>query len=328
MSRIRIRNQGNVPFTASQQEQLELNKGMVYRELYLRLTSQPTVTAANNSQANTLSAEQWGLLQRIEIVANHTQVIRAFTGEELWWLNYFWYGRSPQIDATLGDGATANPSLDNLLVLPFWIPQSVRPAETQLDARTLSALHIRVNWGTFTSINSAATAFTTDPVLNVHSMEAIGVRGPFNLWRQYRIQETISATNSERQTELRVGDIVYRGFLIHVQDAAVDQNDIINNVKLVSGTNVYVDVDGLVLQQLTPGRLGLETLVAHRSSSRALAGWYYLDLVTDGFMSEALDALTLAELYLELDVTVGAGATTLHVVPSTLLPLRGGNNGG
>jgi hypothetical protein len=60
-----------------------------------------------------------------------------------------------------------------------------------------------------------------------------------------------------------------------------------------------------------------------RSDSSNQAGWYFVDLVTDGYLSDAIDTLGFSEFYLELDVAVGAGTTKIDILPIQITPVRG-----
>ncbi len=325
---IRIRPQSKaISYSANNKVSESLARGFHYRELALRLSGTLTVTAGNNTQANTQRGDEWGVVSRIEIVANGVDVIHSIDGNALWWLNYFLYGRSPLVTSAIGGGG-AHPSFDSVLVLPFWSPNSVRPLDTALDSSELSSLEVRVTWGDHTSINSAATAFGTAPSLDITSLESFGVSGPFSQRRLFTIEKEITATNSRFQVQLPVGKM-FRAFLINTTDAGVDQGDILNNLKLISGTTVFADVSCAddVLQQWTKMRGGLQADPTPRSNNSAMAGWYYLDLVTDGFMGESIDTLGFSEMIAEMDVTVGGGTTKVVMYPTEIQPVRGGGNG-
>lgn len=309
---------------------------MVYREIMVRLQGQITATAVNNSKANTQKGDEWGVIKKIELIANGTDVLKSIDGNALWWLNYFLYGKAPRVTPALGDGATVNPSFDSLLILPLWIPRSVKPIDTALDSRELSSLEIAVTWGTFTDINSAATAFTTAPTLELYSLESFNVSGPFSTWRVFPIEREIVANNSRFQIQLPVGKM-YRGFLINTEDGGADQNDIMTRFKLISGTTVFADLNagGGVLEQWYDLRNGLQRpfdsvgdayMDLRRGNNNDLDGWYFYDHVTDGFMPEAIDTLGFSEFFIELDVTVGAGTTKVVVFPMEIVPIRGGRN--
>ena len=101
-----------------------LSRGMVYRELYLRLKGTVTVAAASNTAANVKRGDEWGVVKKIEISANNTDVLRSFSGNDLWWINRFFYGSNPKVSPSLLDTGVANPVFDSVLVMPFWMPNS------------------------------------------------------------------------------------------------------------------------------------------------------------------------------------------------------------
>lgn len=327
---VRTRHQVTVPYSANNMVPKDLGRGMIYREIYIRLQGKITCTAANNTQANTAKGDEWGAAKFITIRANGQDVLRRISGEALWWLNHFLYQGKPAITPTLGDGATADPSFDSVLILPFWMPRSLRPIDTALDARVLSGLTVEIDWGDYTSVNSAATAWTTEPTVEVGSLESFGVHGTaFSQWRIWPITQTINATSSDLLVPLPVGPI-YRGFLINTTDGGVDSGSILNEMKLVSGTTVFADQKATVLQQVPRMRYGLQREVTsgayeadRRSSDSKVEGWYYYDHVTDGYNSEGIDTLGFSEINLDLDVTLGGGTTGLTVYPMAIYPVRG-----
>lgn len=335
--RVRTRQQPNdVLYSANNQVSENLSRGMVYREIALRLQGQLTVSAANNTAANTQRGDEWGVCKKIEIVANGTDVIRSIDGNALWWMNYFMFGRPPRVTPAIGDGTTLNPSFDSVLILPIWTPRSVRPLDTALDSKELSGLEIRVTWGDHTNINSAATGFTAAPTVQAYSLESFNISGPFSQLRVRPIIETITATTDRFQIQLPVGN-VYRGFLINTTDADVDQGDILNRFKLVSGTTVFADVhagsdvlaDWYGLRngvQEVFDSVGGQYLDLRRGVPNNIEGWYFYDHVTDGFNTEGIDTLGFSEFDIEADVTVGAGTTRIAIYPLEIVPIRSGPN--
>lgn len=328
----RTRKQTSVAYNANNSKAEQLGRGMIYREIMLRYQGQPTITATNNTVANTLAGDEWAAVKKIELIANGTDVIKSISGNQLWWLNYFMYGKAPRISALLGGGA-ANPSFDSVLILPLWMPGVIKPFDTALDARRLSSLEIKITWGDYTSINASATGWTTNPSIDVFSLESFGVEADFALWRLFQISETITASNTQHEIDLPVGHL-YRGFMINSQDAAADQSDIINNIKVKSGTTIFADLHAQddILQQWPMLRNGLprnwnSNAGAYdnlrRGDANDIDGWYWLDLVTDGRLTEAPDTFGYSEFKLELDVTVGAGTTVITIVPLQIIPIRG-----
>jgi len=329
---VRKRKQGTVAYEGNTKVPMSLGRGMVYRELYLRLYGQPTIDTTKNLAASTLRGDEWACIQRIDLIANNTDVLKSLSGNALWWLNFFLYGRPPRITATLGDGSTASPAFDSVLVLPLWMPRSIRPIDTALDARNLSDLKIEITWGTYASINADASAWTVEPKLDVYSLESFNVKGPFSQWRVYTIEKEVTATNTQFTIDLPVGPM-YRGFMVNTTDTAKDDGSILNNLKVLSGTTVYADLCEEVLEQAEMERNqtmrywddggGVYDPLRRGTTYNNLDGWYFYDHCTDGYLTESIDTLGFSEFKLELDVTVGSGTTKVFVYPQQVIPVRG-----
>jgi len=344
---VRRRRQVNVHYDRNNQVPERLSRGMVYRELYLYLTGQVDCPAAENLQASIMQGDEWGVVKRIEIIANNTDYIRSFTGNQLWWLNHFLYGVQPRITPLLGDAVEDDPGWCSTLVLPFWMPRSIRPMDTALDARELSDLKIQITWGDELDVIDPiiAPAWITEPALEVHSLESFNVKGPFSQQRVYSITRTVTAATPEFQVILPVGPM-YRGFLINTthDDGSgnpIDTGLCLNNFKIKSGTTIFADVPGYILQQvdgwvrasinrpydagLAVANAGLYDDLRRGEEYNAVEGWYFYDHVTDGYLSECIDTLGFSEFELELDVAI-AGLTApinLHVIPLQVIPVRG-----
>lgn len=321
---VRKRFQKTVRFSSNNKQTEQLSRGMIYRELAVRLQHAPTLTIANNTAAKLKRGGEWAVVKRIDIVANNTDVIRSISGSELWWLNTFLFGSAPQESIAL---ASDNPACDSILRIPFWQPRSIRPIDTALDARELSDLKIDVTWGTYTDVNGDATAWTTEPTLEVSSIESFGVRGPFSQWRFFGIEKEITATNPSFQVDLPVGPM-YRGFMIVTIDADDMQSDILNNFKWISGTTVFADMKEKNLREEYIARNGIDRGIVRTGDFDGdnFDGVYMYDHVTDGYLSEAIDTLGFSEIKLELDVTVGSGTTKVIIYPQQIIPVRGKNN--
>lgn len=332
---VRRRKQCTINYEASSKVAGALGRGMIYREIYLKLSGAPTLAGANNTQAKTLRGDEWAVVTRIDVIANNTEVIRSMSGNELWWANYFLYGVPPHVTPAIGDGATANVPFATVLVMPFWMPRSIRPMDTALDARKLSDLKVEITWGTYASMNADASAWTTEPKIEIWSLESFGVDMPFSQFRMFTIEKEITATNSQFQVSLPVGPM-YRGFILNTTDAGKDDGDVINNFKIVSGSTVFADIIEEVLDQVdgwqrnstarfwdgAAGAAAVYDPPRRGTTYNLMEGWYFYDHVTDGYLTESIDTLGFSEFNLELDVTVGGGTTKLYVIPLQVVPVR------
>ena len=334
----RWRTQNTIEWSAGNKVSQSFLKGMIYREIYLRLTGATTCLAVNNTQVKTLKGDEWSLIERIEIKANGTDTIRSFSGNVLWWLNFFLYGVAPKVTQTMGDGATANPAFDSLLMLPMLMPNSIQPEDTVIDSSRVQSLTIEITWASsHTAINASNSAFTTNPALQVLSMESFFPNGgevtPAN-WRIYEIVENVTSANPKQQVKLNTGP-VYRGFLINSVSDGADVSTILNNMKITSGSAVLFDLPGEAIKQITRqrmrtggGQFGGQVYNDLRiGNNNDVEGWYYIDLAPLGKMSEAIDSLGMSELLLEFDLSNPGTTDKLNIYPLEIIPVRGGKAG-
>lgn len=333
----RFLRKGNVIFADNTTQQFQLDRGQVYREIILHLTGAATVTAGNNTGANLRRMECWSLLKNIQILIG-SNVIRSFSGDELAMTNYFFLsGGFPKRETTFGDGATANPSFDRCLTIPFWMPKSVNPDATLLDARAIAQLTLQVQWGTWTDINSAATGWTTQPVLEIWQRfvfpppgDATTLRGPFATWMATPLVTPYPAAVKNAQIILPVGD-VYRGFMMNtsVGSPAVDTPGILNEFRWKSGSTIYADLTEEVLREQAAMYSGTYDLYLRDGSGRKISAstsfnilaWYLWDHAMSGRLSEGVDTMGFAQMTLENDLTGQANAN-LAVHAQLLIPVR------
>lgn len=297
----------------------ELLRGMIYRELFLRLTAQPTLTAANNIVNNMSIGDEWAIVKSIDLRLDGKDIIKSISGPALRWLDYYLYGVFPQKSTgTLGDGVTANPLVDSTMILPLWMPKSVKPMDFALDTRLLSRIDMDVTWGSFTDINSAATGFTTGAQIQIYDNEVANVNGNFARWNIFPLSQVFSAGGAKQQMKLPVG-YLYRGFLIQ------DASNVINTIRFKSGALFWFDLDKQVISTALDDtrRAGnIVTGITNNLFWRAgVVGddqnhWIYIDMVNDGFNAESIDSYGMSEIFLEFDLS---GAGTITVWPQQLV---------
>lgn len=307
----------------------QLNKSLAYREIYINLACQPTLTAGNNTLANTAKGDEWGVIKRIRIVANSSDVLLDLSGDQLWFVNRQAYGVRPIVSSNLGNATTANPSINSTLIIPLWATRAGKPMDSVFDSGGLTDFRCEITWGTFTDINSAATAWTNAPIVTVssHENELTPAFYPSLVRRTIAQQQIVSGSSTNFRFPLDVGPL-YRGFLINVTtnaSPAVDTPEIISNVRLVSGSTIFVDLDDDTLQQVGMIRQGNQMNQMQSNAAPAVGynpnvrinlsanelAWYDLDLVTDGYLSECINTTRFNEFYLEFAV---ASACVLNVI--------------
>lgn len=308
----------------------ELARGGLIREVYLNLTQQPTVTGAANTAAAVRRGGPWGVIKRLEIVLNGSEVVFSIPGAALPFLAAHWLGKFPDLEATLGDATTANPTFNNTIVIPFLQPFAAKPFDTVLDVRRARQIEVKVTWGSHLDVTTGATAYTTNPVLEVSSLRSIPLpedvpdSAVFTEWRRLLQEVSVPATTTQQRIDLSTG-YVYRGALIETLDAGAQSSAILNRIKVKSGATAFQDVRARPLRELARQRFAIQPFGIPAVYSRGqnnIDAWYLWDQVTDGRLSEAVDTLAFSEFYIEADVTVGGGATLMEIYPWILIPPR------
>lgn len=322
---VRRRFQKTVKFQSNNKETENLSRGMVLREVGVRVRGQMSITAENNTAAKTKKGNELALIRRLDIIGNNTDVIKSIKGVDLYWMNLMLLGGTPDYSEEIADGETLNPSFDTYLKIPVWMPRSLRPIDTALDARLLSDLKVEVTWGNAQSVNEDATGFETNPTAEISSLESFNVQGPFSQWRVYPIEKSIDQSNEQFQIEIPV-NYMYRGFMLNFTSDGADDGSILRNFKWKSGTTVFADISAKELHDEYLRRNNINTQqVFMPGAANDLAGYYMYDHVTDGYLSESVDALGFSELTLELDVVAGTNSK-VTVYPMQIIPVRGGKN--
>lgn len=311
-----------VPFSANSKSSKEINRGMVYREMYLRLQGQITCTSQNNTPANTQIGDEWGVVKDITLRLNGRDVFKRIDGPALRWLQYYLFGEFPRKAlGQIGDSATANPTFDSTLILPFWMPRSANPMDFAFDTSKVSRIDIEITWGNYTDINANASAFTVQPTLDVQVYEVANVGGQFARWNVFPTQDVIAGSTNKYQQKIPVG-YMYRSFLIH--DSAQE----IINVYLESHPTEWLQMPVQVIRDvlgvsrrnsLVPGAF-TNTFYLAGATGDDIFHWIYMDFVGHGNNTEAIDSFGLSDLFLEFDT---GGATTVTTYPQQLVVPRG-----
>lgn len=340
---VRQRRQTTLTVSSFSQKQVyQLGKGMIYRELFLRFYGSLTYGAAANNTAATLGrGDEWSAISRIDIIVNGTDIIRSFSGTQLKILNLLWQNSAARPSLTLGDAATAAPTFDSTLIIPFWQPLSTKPLDTALDSSKLGDFRIEVTIAPATDINSANPPTAISASIDVLSLESFGIELQASDCRVYTLQQVVAGANPNLQIQLPTGPL-YRGFFLNAANGSVptsaDLPNAITNVQLASGPTVFRDIPFPCLRDWQRQRIGWRRdFTQGPASSPALTnangmflrtsksanidedGWVFFDLVQDGYLGEGIDANGLSEIYLNLNV---AAACTISVLPVQIWPRR------
>jgi hypothetical protein len=184
----------------------------------------------------------------------------------------------------------------------------------------------------------------------------------FRVFKQIDTADFAGGAVTQVPYQLPVGQM-YRAFYIHCQNTpattgastglAVDSPGVtsavgteggptargpLSAIRVKSGTTVFADWDANVWQ----ATYGLQDAVLRTEDTAGVQieqgglmatgslynpdAHYFVDLCTDGFMSEAIDTIGMAEIHLEFDTL--AAIPTVNIIPMQIIPIRAAQSAG
>lgn len=299
--------------TITQSDNLEtslsggLPKRYLYHQIFLRLSG--TLTIAVADATSVLDAAPASLIKDIKITANGKTVIKSIDGATLYKINAIKHATlAPLTAPAVGVGDHA---FSCLIALDLVDLLGKVPLDTMFNSNGLSTLDLSVTWGDaedLVVIGGATLTWGVTPTLSVTSIESFGDIEPKQqliLNTEYVAADSeVIATTDKHQIVLATGNF-FRTLILKATDAGVPENNIINNITLKSGNEVFMNIPGVNLREQNKGKYKLETMPA---------GFYVIDFAKYGSLADLLDATNMDSLKLELNVTKGAGETRVRVV--------------
>lgn len=332
------------------------------RRMWLNIKSQPTMSSGNNTVANTQPGDDLAGMN-FQLKANGADSLLDVSGQQLFVINQWILSKNsllnPPLNANLGDGATANPSLSTTLQIPCMAcPRNARQSDTWLWANPLKNLTLFVRYPvTAAAINANATGYTTNPTATfILETSTPGVSqakyrinqsngtvsqvpasvilpGYGSRWIQQ--SQTFAGAGNNQQIQLPTGYLGYARILIQATTTAsppVDTGGLITNVQVKNGTQVLWDVpedllnsfcrDGGYRNQNQQSTGIVKNNNGKISISSSQAGWYMLDFIPDGRLEESI--VTAGNTNLTLNFNFSA-ACTVNLANNQILKLVNGN---
>ncbi len=321
---------GTVAFAASQTRTIQLPRNYAYRKLYMKLVAQLDVGAGSDGTPKDSCPAQ--LVSSIEIRANGRDVIKRMDFETLHRLTQLRYGVRPYIDSLpTGYGAQSDVAVAVHAIMDFEMWRAVRPIDTLLDSAGLATLEMIITFATGNDVMNDAydnTIVVDSATLYVSSLEAVGVPAgtKFMLNKEYQIRSIVTAASTNHQIQLPVSNM-YRSFVIKTSSDGNQVNSILNNIQLRAGTEVFKNRRAFLLQCDNRVECGLEIGEVRASAAAVdnyylnhiLDGYYLLEFVKDGRLTECLETQKLSSLELALDVNNPGTVDIVDVYPVELV---------
>ena len=300
MARRFIRKEGQATFTASTQSRIELS-----RNYHLQYLNCKLVVNHTNLGASLLSDHFANLINSIQIVANGNKTIKHISVKKLVYNAIFGSGKAMINTVATADGAqvsTIHFSID------FSRRGMVRPEDTIENGALYSTFDMLIDWASASNVGAGVTVDSA--TLSVSSNQLVeyarnaGERISHNVETQ--LSEEITSSTTEYQISLPVKK-VYQALMISATVDGVRSNDVINAIKLKSGTTVFAE--------LSADDLRADNIDRHKILTDSDAdGLLLLDLVGRKKLSDALDTRgNFNTLELVLDVSKQVGTNVVNV---------------
>lgn len=314
------RELGEKSFVAGQLATYELPRNYSLDRLKIRLTAQLSRTAGSTGAPKDVSGAQ--LLKRIEVRKNGREVLKAIDGETLHRICQLRYGTQPNYEvATAWDGFDVQSEVDFIIDmwLDFGMWRALQRFDTLLDTTWrggITTLDLVFTWGQLQDVMTAAfdgvVSADTTPQVSVASEEYIdpdAVPGEYAENREYGIRKVITADNPKEPHKFNIGNR-FRSFVIKTYSDDVLRNDILNNVKIMTGSDVLKNRKGLALREENKCYCSLEEMPD---------GYYLLEFCPDGHLTRAINTLGMSDLTCEMDVTKKGTLCIVEIFPVELV---------
>ena len=330
---------GSLTYAENQTRTLNLPRNYAYRCLDLLLICK--LSRAAGSAGGPKDSAPAQLVKNIMIRANGRDVIKNYDMETLHRLCEQRHHVRPYIYAEdwSGFGEKTDSILKVAARIDFEMWDAIRPIDTLLDSAGLATLEMIITWGTgLDTMNDAfdgVSVTVTEAKLYVSSVESVGVPAgtPFMTNKEFMIRSQVTAASNKHQIQLPVSNL-YRSIVLKTHSDG-DQVDSIlpfsltnqNTITLQAGTEVfkYRIAGGLQAsnrldyEMQIPERTGSAAALNHRLQELLQEGYYILEFVKDGRLTECLDTSKLSSLDLILDVAHPGTDDFIDVYPVELL---------
>ena len=336
-----------VDFAANQTRTVQLPRNYAYRKLNLTLIADMYREAGATAGSAKDSAPAQ-LVKNIMIRANGRDVIKNIDMESLHRINQIAHGTRPQINADGWAGFAVILVGDKIEIsvsacIDFEMWRSIRPIDTLLDSAGLATLEMIITWGTANDTMddaydpAGAGVTVVDAKLFVSSIESVGVPAGtvFMTNKEYMIRSQVTATSTRHQVQLPVSNL-YRWIILKTHSDGIQVKTILpftlaaqNTVTLQAGTEVFkyriagaLAYDNRLDYSLECPELNSQAAAApidHRLTEYPLVGYYVLEFVKDGRLTECLDTAKLSQLELILDVVAVGTLDFIDIFPCELI---------
>jgi len=306
------RDIGQITYAASQTRTLELPRNFAYRQIELHLDV--NITLVESTAGVVLDSMPAQFVQNIQVRANGRDVIKNIDMAGLHRMNQFRRGTRPAIATKANTAAVATTDYSVSAIIDFEMWRAVKPIDTLFNSAQLATFDLIITFGDVEACFGGAfvgVVTVHSGTLYVSAVEAVGVPAntPFLVNKEFTIEKTITAASTNEQIQLPVSNL-FRSFVLKTVSDDCHVNTILNNIQLKSGTEVFVNKRAADIRDSNKTEFGLETMPN---------GFYYIEMVKDGRLTESLDTSQLSSLEFVLDVNVPGTTDKITIYPVELI---------
>jgi hypothetical protein len=300
----------SVPFSSGNVQSVELPKGYLYKNLYLRLRGEYEGTAGAASAGSEVPL---ALLQRIEVIGDGRDTIVNAAGRDLYRLAHIFHGKAGELQPPANFTA-ANQAISALITVPLEAARMAMSADSFFDPNIYEKVELRVTWGTVANISAGGTPTidTANTFLDVQTGETTEGADRIMFQKQITHDEVnVNATSTAFRVRVpRTG--LLHGILFRTDRDNVAVNNIVNRITLQSD-NSFNHVDNLRWDFLQARNVQEYQLDGGAAPTNVITGYAFLDVTEDGLMSSALASTDMNALDLVLDVTRTSGTEVIRM---------------
>lgn len=294
--------EGVVPFVESNQKTLDLSRNYHVAYYLVKLS-----VTHDNSNADLNDEKIWRLINNFRIVADGNVSIKQTPGSKIALNNLLHTGRrgKSSIDTTNGN----NKKSYVWGIIPMSIPGMVRSHDTILNTAPYKSLQLLVNWGSSSNVGSGVTV--KDAIIDVYSSQLVGYKRnekeTIKYFVENSLQENITNTTTEHTIQMPVNKN-YQAFTLMATVDDKRNDNIINRIKIKSGSTVIVDWDAEAIR-------AMNIFNSHIEDNEDMTGIYKIDFTERGRLSDLLNTHTnFNTLEIVLDVTKQSGTNVVYVL--------------
>ena len=304
MARSYKRKEGFLTYAPSTQSRLELSRNYHMQNLLCKLT----VTHDNGASPSFNDEDVAALINGVQVVANGNITLKSVPASKFIIDNLMASGRRGF--SSINTTADATDATSHVwFMINFSMPGIIRPHDTILNTALFQSFDLLVDWGSSASIGTDITV--KDARLDVFSSSLIGYkRNPGETIKNYiesSLKEEITASSNEYTIQLPVNKL-YRSISIVAQVDGKRNDDVINSIKIKSGTTTFAEWDAEALRAHNNFNYRIE-------NDEDTKGIYIVDFCERGRLTDLLNTVRdFNTLEVVLNVTKQSGTNFVQVL--------------